>query len=141
MASLELPFGVKVLNPKPVDAKYDNEGVPFTTTVAANAAIPVAIRYRGLTVNVNGAEYWYGAGTADVDLVAKTATGGDLSYTHTQSVAAQTWNIAHNLGKRPAIHIEDVSGNQMIPQIIHIDSNNAQAVFGNATYSGTAYCN
>ena len=140
MASLELPFGVKVLNPKPVDAYYDNEGVPYTTTIAANAAIPAAVRYRGLTVNVNGTEFWYRDGVADVDLISKE-TIGDLTYTHTQSVAAQVWNISHNLGKRPSIHIEDSSGNVMIPQIIHDDDNNARAIFGNATYSGTAYCN
>lgn len=141
MASLELPFGVKVLNPKPVDAYYDNEGTPYVSTVAVNAAIALAVRYRGLTVNISGVEYWYDTGITDLDLVIKSAAGGDLSYTHTQSSAAQTWNIVHNLGKRPAIHIEDGSGNQMIPQIIHIDINNAQALFGNATYSGTAYCN
>jgi hypothetical protein len=73
--------------------------------------------------------------------VAPTGTGFDLHYIHNQGMAAQVWNIAHNLGKRPAIHIEDMSGNEMIPQIIHIDNNNAQAVFGNATFSGTAYCN
>ena len=141
MANLELPFGVKVLNPLPADGKYDNDGVPFATTIAANAAIPIAIRHLGLTVNIAGNEYWWKDGVTDPDLEIKVSPGGDLSYTHTQSGAAQTWNIAHNLGKRPAIHIEDVSGNQMIPQIIHIDNNNAQAVFGNASYSGTAYCN
>lgn len=65
----------------------------------------------------------------------------DLHYIHTQGMAAQIWNITHNLGKRPAIHVEDMSGNEMIPQIIHVDNNNAQAVFGSATFSGTAYCN
>jgi len=141
MASLELPFGVKVLNPKPADAKYDNEGVPYVNTAAAIAAIPAAIRHRGLTVNINGEEYWWKTGTADGDLIVKTAGLGDLHYVHTQSMAAQVWNINHNLGKRPSIHIEDMSGNEIIPHIIHVDNNNAQAVFGNATYSGTAYCN
>jgi len=141
MASLELPFGVKVLNPKPADAKYDNEGTPYVNTTAAIAAIPAAIRYLGLTVNVNAVEYWWKDGTTDPDLIVKSSGTGDLSYTHTQGMAAQTWNINHNLGKRPAIHVEDMSGNEIIPQIIHIDNNNAQAVFGNSTYSGTAYCN
>lgn len=142
MPSLQLPFGVKVVNPLPTDYYYDNEGTPYTNTSAAKAAVAGAIRYRGLTVNINGDEWWWRGGVADGDLVLKIGSGsGDLSYTHTQSMAAQTWDIAHNLGKRPAIHIEDMSGNEIIPHIIHIDNNNAQAVFGNANYSGTAYCN
>ncbi len=141
MGSLQIPFGVKVVNPLPADFYYDNEGTPYATTAAAKAAINAAIRYKGMTVNVNGDEYWWKSGLGDGDLISKTSGGGDLSYTHNQSIAAQTWNIPHNLGKRPAIHIEDVSGNLMIPQIIHTDNNNAQAIFGNATYSGVAYCN
>ncbi len=141
MGSLQIPFGVKVVNPLPSDYYYDNEGSPYANVAAANLAVDAAIRYHGLTVNVNKEEYWWKDGLGDGDLVTKISGGGDLSYTHNQSIAAQTWNISHNLGKRPAIHIEDVSGNEMIPQIIHTDNNNAQAIFGNATYSGVAYCN
>lgn len=140
MAKLELPDGIKIVNPKPVDAYYDNDGVPYASVVAANAAIPVAIRYRGLTINVAGEEYWYKAGTADINLVLK-AKSFDLHYVHTQGIASNTWTITHNLDKRPSIHFEDSSGNVMYPQVQHINNNQAVATFGNATYSGTAYCN
>lgn len=142
MGSLQLPFGVKVVNPLPADYYYDNEGTPYASTSAAISAIPEAIRYKGMTVNVDTVEWWWKNGIADGDLIIKVGgTGGDLHYIHTQALPAQIWVIAHNLDKKPAIHVEDVSGNEMIPQIIHIDNNNAHAVFGNASYSGKAYCN
>lgn len=138
--SLELPFGVKVLNPTSLDHYYSVGGTPYASIAAVNAAIPAAVRYRGLTVNINGDEYWYKNGTLDGNLVMKTPTT-DAHYIHTQGMAAQVWSIAHHLNKRPSIHFEDMSGNVMYPEIIHIDNNNAQAIFGNSGYSGTAYCN
>lgn len=65
----------------------------------------------------------------------------DAHYTHSQSIAAQVWDIYHNLGKYPAIQVANVSGTMMFPEIRHIDFNHAQAVFGNSTFSGVAYCN
>ena len=59
MAALELPFGLKVLNPLPVDDKYLSGGTPYTSVGAVNGAIVEAIRHQGLTVNINGIEYWY----------------------------------------------------------------------------------
>jgi len=55
---------------KPFDARYLNITSPWTSVAAVNAAIPT-YRYRGLTVNIMGVEYWYGAGVADGDLVIK----------------------------------------------------------------------
>jgi len=69
--ALELPYGILVLNPTPLDAKYSNNGTPYTSVSAANTAIDAAVRYRGLTVNVSGIEYWYKDGTADGNLVVK----------------------------------------------------------------------
>ena len=138
--SLQLPFSVKVVNPKPVDYYYMNDGVPYADVAEANSLIHINVRYLGMTVNVNKEEYWYREGLGDSDLVLKI-NASVLTYTHNQGSAAQIWYIVHNLNKRPAIHCEDMSGNEIIPQIIHTDNNNAQAHFGNATYSGTAHCN
>ena len=77
--ALELPFGLKVLNPLPVDDKYLSGGTPYTSVSAVNTAIPAPIRHQGLTVNVNGIEYWYKDGVADIDLVLKTSDGGTAS--------------------------------------------------------------
>lgn len=75
MANLELPFGIKVLNPTPADAKYLNNGVPYANVTEANTEITAGLRHTGLTVNIDGVEYWYASGTTDGDLVIK-GTGG-----------------------------------------------------------------
>lgn len=74
--SLELPFGVKVLNPVPVDAKYLNNGIVYASIEEANQNIPSGIRHIGLTVNINNSEYWYSTGTTNADLVLKTSSSG-----------------------------------------------------------------
>ena len=64
----------------------------------------------------------------------------DKNYVHTQAVAAATWNVYHNLGKHPSIHIEDIGGSVVIAEIIHVDNNHAQILFG-SNRAGFAYCN
>ena len=140
MGYLELPDGVRQVNPKPINLYYDNQGTPYVSVVEANSLVPIGIRYKGLTVNIANDEYWYRTGVDDINLIKKI-DASILTYVHSQGIAAQVWYIIHNLDKRPAIHCEDMSGNEIIPQIVHTDDNNAQAVFGNATYSGTAHCN
>lgn len=71
---------------KPVDSKYMNISAPWSSVVAANAGIPLTYRYRGLTVNVNGNEYWYQAGTADGNLVIKSLGGTVTGATNGLSV-------------------------------------------------------
>jgi hypothetical protein len=71
--SLELPFGLKVLNPLPVDDKYLNNGTPYANSAAVLAAIPQSIRHVGLTVNIANIEYWFKDGVTDLDLILKSA--------------------------------------------------------------------
>jgi hypothetical protein len=74
------------------------------------------------------------------DSEGSTIYEGDKYYLHTQSVSASTWEVYHNLGKHPTIHIEDGSGNIIITDIQHIDGNHAHIIFGKS-YTGTAHCN
>jgi hypothetical protein len=77
-AQLELPYSIKVLNPKPLDGYYYNSSfAPYTSTSQVTSQVTSAVRYRGQTFNINGVEYWFGAGIADGDLVIKSA--GSLS--------------------------------------------------------------
>lgn len=95
LAQLELPYSVKVLNPRPLDAYYFNgSGTPYTNTAQVISQIVSAVRYRGLTVNVNGTEYWFAAGTADGDLVIKEVTGITNSGTANEIVKSDGTNIA-----------------------------------------------
>ena len=66
---------------QPVDVKYG----PYATTTAALTEIPLTLRHIGLTVGIDDAtdglkEYWFKAGTADLNLVLKEADASvDLS--------------------------------------------------------------
>lgn len=65
--------------PKPVDNRYDNNGAGYANVAAVNSAIIAPYRYIGLTVNIQGEEYWYKDGTGDGDLILKDYTS---SITH-----------------------------------------------------------
>lgn len=66
--------------------------------------------------------------------------GGDLAYIHTQSVAAASWPITHNLGKYPSVSVVDTGDSVIIPDVQYIDLNQVSVLFGSAT-SGRAYLN
>lgn len=79
MSSLNLPFGLRVLNGLPVDNKYYNlSDTPYTNTAQVISQIPSGARYPGLTVVVGtggGAkEYWWklAGGVTDGELIEKT---------------------------------------------------------------------
>jgi hypothetical protein len=65
--ALGFPFGFRVANPEPLDSKYG----PYASIPAALASVAAGERYVGLTVNVNGVEYWWKSGTTNGDLVEK----------------------------------------------------------------------
>lgn len=71
-AQLEIPYSIKVLNPKPLDAYYYNTSfAPYTNTAQVISQVVLAVRYQGQTFNVNGVEYCFCAGTADGNLAIK----------------------------------------------------------------------
>ncbi len=60
------------------------------------------------------------------------------TYVFTQSIAAISWTIAHNLGFHPNIQVIATDGTNIIGEIVYIDTNNLVINFSQA-YSGTAY--
>ena len=57
---------------KPIDSRYLTTGnTTYASTGATNSAIPVPLRYTGLTVNILGTEYWYKTGVTNSSLVEK----------------------------------------------------------------------
>ena len=71
-SSIKLSDSIRVGQQKPLEDKYFNELVPYTSTSQVNTFLPKAVRHRGLTVNINGDEYWYKNGIEDGDLVFKS---------------------------------------------------------------------
>src|SRR6056300_671123 len=74
--ALELPFGIKPLNPVPVE--YWTGPYSGTSTQeaidTANSGIPLAVRFVSMEANLIvssvAQKYWYASGTSDSDLVA-----------------------------------------------------------------------
>jgi hypothetical protein len=65
--------------------------------------------------------------------------GESQSYTHTQGMASATWTVTHNLGRHPAIHIEDSVGNVVHGSIQHVSDSQAIVTFASVV-TGTAVC-
>ena len=100
IAQLELPFSVKVLNPKPLDAYYfNNSGTVYASTAEVLSQISASVRYRGQTVNVGGVEYWFEGGTADGNLVVKLGGGGAGPYWLTGANTTLSTNVTINGGR------------------------------------------
>ena len=66
-------------------------------------------------------------------------TIGGLGYTHTQTMPASLWAVAHNLGRRPSAVLVWVNDLVMQPAVEHLDNNHLQANM-NANYAGILRC-
>jgi hypothetical protein len=89
-------------------------------------------------INSNGSivdqEYY------DIASFFASASGGDKHYTFTQIAAASTWNITHNLKKKPSVSIVDSAENNVYGDIEYINENQLTITF-NSAFSGKAYLN
>ena len=84
--AINLSDNIKTNAPKPTDSRYLNNLSPWASVAAVNAGISSGTRYTGLTVNVQGVEYWYEGGIGDGDLVVKTVSGGTGTITGATNV-------------------------------------------------------
>ena len=89
-------------------------------------------------INSNGSivdqEYY------DIASFFASAGSGDKHYTFTQIAAASTWNITHNLKKKPSVSIVDSAENNVYGDIEYINENQLTITF-NSAFSGKAYLN
>ncbi len=86
--SIKLSDSIRVGQQKPLEDKYFNELVPYTSTSQVNTLLPEAIRHRGLTVNINGEEYWYKDGIDDENLVFKS---------NQKTIEVNIWELKYDL--------------------------------------------
>lgn len=78
-ASLQLPGGLKTLNPQPEIARYyNNAGTAYSNTAQVLSEVVVSARYIGQTFLILDTEYWFNPTTDDLDLVVKIP---DLGFT------------------------------------------------------------
>lgn len=59
------------------------------------------------------------------------------SYRHVQSSPSALWTVAHDLGYRPAVTVEDSGGTVVIGDVVHVDANHLTITFG-AAFGGYA---
>jgi hypothetical protein len=84
---------------------------------------------------------------AEVVIVSESEQGppgppgisGGANFSHTQSVASDTWTVNHNLGFRPAVSTLSVGGREMWSEVVHASVNQFIAYF-DAPVSGIAIC-
>ena len=62
------------------------------------------------------------------------------TYIYEQDVAANIWEINHNMGKFPSVTVVDSAGSVVIGAIEYIDINNLKITF-NGAFGGKAYLN
>lgn len=60
-------------------------------------------------------------------------------YEHTQSVAASTWTVNHNLGYLPLVQALSVGGMALLAEVLHTSANQALILFDLPT-AGLALC-
>lgn len=105
--AIELGDNIKTGAPKPTDSRYLNNQTPWASVSEVNTNILGGVgglRYTGLTVNINGEEYWYKNGIGDGDLELKSLGGGGTSslneFTITGNSSATGFTIIHGLNKQ-----------------------------------------
>lgn len=55
------------------------------------------------------------------------------AYTHTQSVAASSWTVTHNLGYRPAVSVLTDGGQVRLAEVTHLSVNQCRVDFAAAS--------
>jgi len=65
---------------------------------------------------------------------------GDKNYEHSQLSASSTWNITHNLNKKPSVMVVDDGENVIVGDINYINQNEITITF-TGSVSGKAYLN
>ena len=73
--AINLGDNIKIQSNLPIDYRYFNNLVPYTSTGQVDSTIPEGERYIGLTVNINNVEYWYATGVTNSNLRLKINAG------------------------------------------------------------------
>lgn len=73
------------------------------------------------------------------EVASSESSTPQLSYTHVQSVASDTWTVVHNMGYRPNVTVVDTADSVITPGMDYEDVNTVILHFSGAT-AGKAYC-
>ena len=67
--------------------------------------------------------------------------GGDKSYVHDQGSPADTWEVQHNLNKKPSVTVVNYYGVVVYGNVEYVDNNNVTITFEAGAFSGKAFFN
>jgi len=81
-----------------------------------------------------------GAGNIVVTRTGNVVAITEKTFVFIQGVAADVWEITHNLNKNPSVTVVDSAGNEMRGAVQHIDVNNVEVTF-TAPFAGKAFLN
>lgn len=77
----------------------------------------------------------------EVDIAMNLAAEAqNITITHDQIIASDTWQITHGLGRYPSITVVDTAGNVVVGDIKYVDDCSMVAIF-TSEFSGKAYIN
>ena len=105
---------------------------------------PLSITDEGGTISIvrslNTAQVRpFNTATAPAATVVNVGTSFQ-NFVFTQSSPSSTWNITHNLGRRPSVTVVDSAGSVVIGEVTYT-SDNALTIQFSAGFSGQAYLN
>ena len=149
--SIKLGDNIEMTGPVPNDARYLNVNVPWASTSAVNAALlggTGGVRYTGLTVNIDGSEYWYKDGIADIDLIEKTSGGGGgsglLNWTGSTANAIGTYMSVSGICAQPNLKFDgntlDITGNIALTGNVTLKTGNNKTIGWDSTAVGIGNC-
>ena len=67
--------------------------------------------------------------------------GSDAHYVHIQGSPSSTWQVQHNLNKKPSVTVVSSTDAVVYGIVEYIDNNNVRLTFESGAFSGKAYFN
>ena len=123
----------------PLTVSENNMTVPLGVNEAINVQVGADYEYLTHKPQINGVTLIGDKSWDDLGLEPYVQAVTN-TYTHTQSQAAATWTIAHNLNKHPSVTVVDSAGSVCYGNVQYTDANTVVVTF-QAAFAGTAYLN
>lgn len=117
-----------------LDLEINNTPDPLVLNLDTGDTFTIDTEETVITINVQNIDL-----AVDLlDSVIINNYGTASWYTHTQIAASSTWNITHNLDKKPSVMVVDTSNNVVYGDILYVDDQHITLTFS-APFSGKAY--
>ncbi len=121
------------------DVIYSQGGTGYINSGMTSPSIaPIGLMYTEGGVNQNIIQVSAGGCITRINLNPSITITKPSSYVHTQTIAAPTWEIIHNLSMVPNVRTEDSTGED-IEGVIEIVNQNQLRIYFSQPVSGKAY--